>query len=194
MLRTRLTHVHPSHISFSSEEGHNGGRHYVGHASRGLEYSSVVRKQDRMSGPIEGCMKGSAFMDKISFLHRILQENLRTSENRSGEGVDQPEPRRVEREGRCIHGNHAIPAAGHREGQALLQALQGVPMMHEGLHVAQGQPIHVPRHPEVVELQLLRLMHHLHVMSSLHACLGVHLLEPQWARDPGTLPMRLMKV
>ena len=46
-----------------------------------------------------------------------------------------PEAQGVVREGLCIHRHHAVPAARCRKGQALLQALQGVGVVHIGLHV-----------------------------------------------------------
>ena len=107
-------------------------------------------------------------METMLYAYTAHQEFPETSEDSSAEEIGLPEPRRVEREGRCIHGDHAVPAAGHGEWQALLQALQRVPVVHEGLHVAQGQPVHVPRHPEVVELQLLRVMHHLHATPPVY--------------------------
>ena len=51
----------------------------------------------------------------------------------------------------AIEDGHAIPAAADGEGQALLQARQGVLVQHEGARVGERDARQVPRHPAVIE-------------------------------------------
>lgn len=57
----------------------------------------------------------------------------------------------------AVEDGQAIPAAADGEGQPLLQARQGVLVQHEGARICKRDARQIPRHPAVVEDEVIVL-------------------------------------